>query len=155
PVAVAAAAAPNPVASAASAGTMAISAAPSVAAMATASNTSIAPATATFVSAGEAPAATAAPALPVEPAGIVTSTMPAEAPVVRPGVVASVPDDAVFVPEEPDGVPTEGALDRFLAGYDGGDCFAASVVRDESAMLAAFAVDFVDSVALQLALGET
>ncbi|KRA53063.1 hypothetical protein ASD80_13795 [Devosia sp. Root635] len=100
---------------------------------------------------GIAPTVAPTAAAPVAPAQLVAATDSVAEPVT---VVASLPDDVVVLPPEPDGIPTANALDRFVAGYDGGTCFAASVVRGETPMLAAFARDMVDSVALQLALGE-
>ena len=71
-------------------------------------------------------------------------------------VVAETPEMPVVEAAVASVVPTASALSAFLAGYDGGTCFAARVdTIGETAALSAYAVDFADSVALQLALGQS
>lgn len=66
--------------------------------------------------------------------------------------LAAVEPAPVVPPPEPEITPAA-ELASFLAGFDGGDCFAAQVEGTEDApTLAAFATDFADSVALQFAL---
>lgn len=104
---------------------------------------------------------TTATANPQNPIGTAVAAVPAgSAPQVIAGeeavLVATTPDMPVVAAPVAPTVPTADSLSAFLAGYDGGTCFAARVdTVDETAMLSAYAVDFADSVALQLALGQS
>lgn len=125
------------------------------------SSTSIAAAVAIASAPGAAGSPATAPANPQNPIGTAAAVAPAG---LAPQVIAG--EEAVLVAVTPEmpvveapvaaTVPTAAALSAFLAGYDGGTCFAARVdTVDETAMLSAYAVDFADSVALQLALGQS
>lgn len=71
-------------------------------------------------------------------------------------LVADTPDMPAVEAPVVSTVPTAEALSAFLTGYDGGNCFAARIdTVDQTATLSAYAVDFADSIALQLALGQS
>lgn len=140
-----------------------------LAAIASGGSTVAAPGSITSIAAAvvtaSAPSATGppatAPANPQNPIGTAVAVAPAgSAPQVIAGeetvLVADTPEMPVVEAPVASAVPTADALSAFLAGYDGGSCFAARVdTVDETATLSAYAVDFADSVALQLALGQS
>lgn len=100
-----------------------------------------------------APASVPSPTSPLTVSSTVAQGA-AAVPVVPTTILASLPDPATALPTIPDDLPSANSLDLFVSQYDGGECFAANVMPGDAPVLAAFALDLVDSMALQLALGE-